>query len=198
MYGENIWSISSNLVGILPCVYYFTNGWFIDGVYTLLVLLSSICFHWSVNTPYLPGHDILDYQSIRLVDLFMAETFLLMVPTWIIWRDNYSRRFLILICHLPLQIYSLLSENHMREWLCGGELLILFGWILYRVRLKSKWFLLGSFICILDLLNYSILEQKYPEHSNLYHGFHHLFGLLAVWSFQHMPPISSRLVFSLD
>ena len=183
-----IWSICTNLVGIIPSYLFFKKRYIADGIYVLLTMLASMTYH-IIYDIYLIEPETTSQLAVKNVDFIMADMLTLMLPSWIIWRNKYHTRFSIYIAMIPVQTYAMWDVGLYRAYLYFLYLFPLSSYIIYKYW-KDRWLLMGLSCSIVECLMYFWLAGKKDDYHHLYHGFHHVLAFSSIICYQKIKPKS--------
>ena len=186
-----LWSITTNLVGVLPIFQFFKRKYFVDGIYVSLTMLSSILYHTVMDKPKLLEDDILEPSAITNVDHMMADMLILMMPWWVLYRDKYHQRFGIYIFMVPFQTYAMYFGPSARFYLYLAYSIPPMTMIIYR-HWKDRWLYSGLMLNILEIISYFVLAEKKDALHHFYHGMHHVFAFLSLLCYQKIKPLQAN------
>jgi len=177
-----LWSVCTNLVGIIPSYLFFKKKFIVDGIYVLLTSIASMAYHIIYDVYSIKSEETYPL-AIKNVDFIMADMLLLMLPSWIIWRNKYQTRFSIYITMIPVQTYVMWDVEIYRAYIYIIYLVPLSSYIIYKYW-RDRWFLMGLCCSIFECLMYFWLAEKKDDHHHIYHGFHHVFAFSSIVCYQ--------------
>ena len=185
-----LWSVYTNLVGILPAYVFFKQKQFVDAIYISLTFVASILYHLTFDVEEFSNEPI-NPKAIQNTDFILSDMLLLMLPSWIIWRSNYKVRFPIYVSMVPVQTYALWDSNVYRYYLYYAYTVPMMMYILYKYW-KSIYFIIGMLLSITECVIYFELANRHDKYHHLYHGFHHVCAFLSICFYQRIPEIKKR------
>ena len=186
-----LWSIGTNLVGILPTIHFFKKKYIVDGIYVAFTMLSSILYHTVMDEPTVLQKDIVEPSAIKNVDHMMADMLILMMPWWILYRNDYHKRFAIYVFMVPFQTYAMWFGASVRFYLYFIYSIPPMGMIIYK-HWRDKWVYFGLSLNIFEIISYFVFAEKKDDLHHFYHGLHHVFAFSSLLCYQKIIP---RLAF---
>lgn len=186
-----LWSVCTNLVGILPTFVFIRQKHYVDAIYIFLTLCASMLYHLTFDVDNFENEPI-NPKAIQNTDFILSDMLLLMLPSWIIWRNNYNVRFPIYVSMVPVQTYALWDNDVYRHYLYYIYTAPMMLYILIKFW-KNKFFYIGVSISIIECIMYFELAEKKDDYHHLYHGFHHVCAFLSICAYQQMPEIKKNI-----
>ena len=178
-----LWSIGTNLVGLFPAINFIKKKYIVDGIYVFFTVLSSVLYHTVMDEPVLLNNDIIEPSAITNVDHMMADMLILMMPWWVLYRDDYHKRFSIYIFMVPFQTYVMWFGSSARLYLYCAYCIPPMSMILYK-HWRKRWLYAGLVLNTCEIISYFVLAEKKDDLHHFYHGLHHIFAFCSLLCYQ--------------
>ena len=193
---DNYLCIFTNLLAIFPSILFFLDKNFYDGFFTLLTGTISFIYHINNNSPSVLNNNIVDNNTIAVIDTIYSETLIINITTYVLLYKKHNIRAAISSLFFAIFLYiDILHSNYkgyIRYSIIGFFGLIIALKHIYGTFCKKTYsyrsfciLCFGAFLNLLELISFEELQNRFTY--NFFHSLHHIFAFISIIFYFYVP-----------